>query len=63
MNTKMLQRWQQGIKEEGERALSGHWIPRDDERVKLCRKNKRLKEENVALKKLPVSSERRSLRY
>ena len=51
VNAGVLRRWQQRIKEDGKRAFPGHGNPRDEELAKLRRENKRLKEENIVLKK------------
>ena len=47
----MIRRWRKRLAEDGKRAFPGHGNPRDEELAKLRRENRRLKEENIVLKK------------
>jgi transposase-like protein len=47
----MIRRWRKRLAEDGKRAFPGHGNPRDEELAKLRRENRRLKEENIILKK------------
>ena len=47
----MIRRWRKRIEEDGKRAFPGHGNPRDEELTRLQREIRRLREENIVLKK------------
>jgi transposase len=47
----MIRRWRKRLAEDGKRAFPGHGVARDEELAALRREVKRLKEENIVLKK------------
>ena len=47
----MIRRWRKRIEEDGKRAFPGHGNPRDEELTRLQREVRRLREENIVLKK------------
>ena len=47
----MIRRWRKRIEEDGKRAFPGHGNPRDEELIRLQREIRRLREENIVLKK------------
>ena len=51
INAGMIRRWKQRFVEDGKRAFPGHGNPRDEELAKLRKELRRVKEENIVLKK------------
>ncbi len=51
IRAEMIRRWRLQFNDHGQRAFPGHGSPRDVELANLRRENKRLKEENIVLKK------------
>jgi transposase len=51
IRAEMIRRWKLQFNDHGRRAFPGHGTPRDEELAALRRENKRLKEENIVLKK------------
>ena len=51
IRAEMIRRWRLQFNDHGRRAFPGHGTPRDEELATLRRENKRLKEENIVLKK------------
>ena len=51
IRAEMIRRWRLQFNDHGKRAFPGHGTPRDEELANLRRENKRLKEENIVLKK------------
>jgi len=47
----LIRRWRKRIEEDGRRAFPGHGKPRDEELARLQKEVRRLKEENIVLKK------------
>ena len=47
----LIRRWKQRFEEDGKRAIPGHGNPRDEELAKLRKELRRVKEENIVLKK------------
>ncbi len=47
----MIRRWRKRIEEDGKRAFFGHDKPRNEEFARLQRDVRRLREENIVLKK------------
>lgn len=51
INAGMIRRWKQQLDEGGKRVFPGHGNPRDEEMAALKKENRRLREENIVLKK------------
>jgi transposase len=51
IRAEMIRRWRLQFNDHGQRAFPGHGSPHDVEFAHLRRENKRLKEENIVLKK------------
>ena len=47
----MIRRWRKRIEEDGKRAIPGHGKPYDEDFARLQKEVRRLREENIVLKK------------